>query len=229
MYGSEWDIVVDEVVRQFNLFVDWFQALAIPAQALVGLFLFFGFVAVAYVIYGSIWITIQSVKFSLLITGISVYVTFVTLGLPLVAISGPKKIPGYWSRAGENVKWFVARMYPVKGDHKHHVESVTYTTASQPAAAQNPPVVIIKEPKSKAAPVVQQSVQPEPQEYFEEPEPVVEEISVPVDPNPPAPSKASESFCPDCGASFSDRMKYVLLDKTFTFCEDCGQKIYRRD
>ena len=228
MIGSEWDTVVNYITLYWNQFIAWFQALAIPAQALVGVFLFFGVMAIAYTIYGALWITVQSVKFSLLLSGISVYMTFVTLGLPLVAISGPKNIPQYWNRAGENVKWFVARMYPVKGDHSHKVQAVTYTSQPAPIVAQNPPVVIIKKPV-KPKLVVQNPVHSEPHVHYEEPEIVVEDIPAPVKPNPPAPSNANESFCPDCGASFSDRMKYVLLDKTFTYCEDCGQKIYRRD
>ena len=224
MFGSEWDMVVNYITQYWNLFIAWFQALAIPAQVVVGVFLFFGVMAIAYTIYGALWITVQSIKFSILISGISIYLTFVTLGLPLVAISGPKRIPQYWNRAGEKVKWFVARMYPIKGEYKHNFESVTYTTRPQAVAAQNPPVVIIKGPiKAKSEPVEQKPV------HYEEPEQVVEELPAPVSPNPPAPSKASENFCPDCGASFSDRMKYVLLDKRFTFCEDCGTKIYRRD
>jgi hypothetical protein len=215
MIGSDWDTVVNYITLYWNQFIAWFQALAIPAQALVGLFLFFGAIAIAYTIYGAIWITVQSIKFSLLITGISIYLSFVIVGLPLVAISGPKKIPVYWNRAGENVKWFVARMYPLKGDYKHDVETVTYTTQSAPIAVQNSPVVIIKEPvKPKIEPVVQY----EPKE-----------VKAPIDPIPIPKSSVSESFCPNCGASFSDRMKYVLLDKSFTFCEDCGQKIYRRN
>ncbi|MHA1112556.1 MAG: hypothetical protein ACTSRE_15795 [Promethearchaeota archaeon] len=225
MINDEWDTVVNYITYYWNLFIAWFQALALPAQILVGVFLFFGVMAIAYTIYGALWITVQSIKFSILITVISVYLTFATLGLPLVAISGPKNIPSYWTKVGENVKWFVARMYPVKGGHSHKVETVTYTTQSQTPAVQNPPVVIIKESKSKAEPVVHKPVQHE----VYEPEPVVEEVPQPVSSNPPAASNTNESFCPDCGEPFSDRMKYVLLDKSFTFCEECGQKIYRRD
>jgi hypothetical protein len=209
MFGSEWDTVTYYITKYWNLFIDWFQGLDIPAQVLVGIFLLFGAIAIIYIIYGAFWITGQSIKFSILITGISLYMSVVIIALPIVAITGPKNIPGYWRKAGDNVKWFVARMYPIKGKHKQTVESVTYTTQSAPA--QNPPVVIIKE---VAKP---------------KPEPIVEEIKQTVDPNPPAPSKARESFCPDCGEPFSDRMKYVLLEKTFTFCESCGTKIYRRD
>ena len=226
MFGDEWDTVVSNISYYWNLFIDWFQALAIPAQALVGVFLFFGLMAIIYVIYGAFWIAGQSIKFSFLMTGISLYMTAVILALPIVAITGPKNIPEYWRKAGDNVKRFVARMYPIKGEHKHSIETVTYSTQSAPV--QNPPVVIIKEPlKHKSEPVVQKSFQPEP--IYQEPEPAVELIQAPVDPNPPTPSKASESFCPDCGEPFSDRMKYVLLDKSFTFCETCGTKIYRRD
>lgn len=225
MFGSEWDTVVNYITFYWNLFITWFQGLAIPAQVLVGVFLFFLAMAIIYIIYGAFWITGQSIKFAILISGISIYLSFATLGLPLVAISGPKNIPQYWTRVGENLKRFVARMYPIKGKYKHSVETITYTTQSQPAPVQNPPVVIIKESKSKAEPVVHQPVQ---QKVYEPaPKPIVEKVPPPVNPNPP--SKASESFCPDCGEPFSDRMKYVLLDKSFTFCEECGSKIYRRD
>jgi hypothetical protein len=221
MFGDEWDTIVYYIRYYWNLFIAWFQALDVPAQVLVGVFLFFGAMAIIYIIYGAFWIVGQSIKFSILITGISLYMSAVILALPIVAITGPKNIPVYWRKAGDNVKWFVARMYPIKGEHKHSVETVTYTTHSAPA--QSPPVVIIKEPvKSKSEPVVQQKIQ-------QVPESVIENIKQPVDPNLPAPLKARESFCPDCGEPFSDRMKYVLLDKSFTFCESCGSKIYRRD
>ena len=158
----------------------WFQALELPAQILVGVFLFFGVMAICYTIYGSLWIAVQSIKFSILIAVISIYLTFAILGFPLVAISGPKNIPGYWTKVGENVKWFVARMYPVKGEYSNKIDTVTYTTQSQPVPVQNPPVVIIKEPKSKTEPVVHKPVQQE--VYKPEPEPVVEVISQPVNP-----------------------------------------------
>ncbi len=228
MFGSDWDIIMDYIIQYWNLFIAWFQSLAIPAQALVGLFLLFGVMAIAYTIYGAFWIAIQSIKFSILIAVVSVYLTFVLLGLPLVAISGPKNIPRYWNRSEENIKWFVSRMYPVKSDGKA-VETVTYTTQHQPTAAQNAPVVIIKEPKPVVESNTQVSVQPEPQVYYKEPEPEVEEVPQYIESNPAVQSEVNESFCPHCGASFSDRMKYVLLDKRFTFCEDCGTKIYRRN
>lgn len=228
MFGSEWDTVVNYITEYWNLFIAWFQALTIPAQALVGLFLFFGVMAIAYTIYGALWITVQSIKFSILISGISIYLTFVLLGLPLVAISGPKNIPRYWNRSEENIKWFVARMYPVKNDTKSF-ETVTYTTQTLPTVVQNPPVVIIKESrKPKSEPVVQQETKSTPQAYYEEPTAEIEPPKV-IATNSSAPSNASESFCPDCGEPFSDRMKYVLLDKTFTYCEECGTRINRRE
>jgi hypothetical protein len=227
MFGSEWDTVVNYITFYWNLFIAWFQGLPIPAQVLVGVFLFFVAMAIIYMIYGAFWIAGQSIKFAILISVISIYLSFATLGLPLVAISGPKNIPQYWTRVGENVKRFVARMYPIKGKYKDSIETVTYTTQSQPTPVQNPPVVIIQEPKSKVAPIVQQSVQ---QEVYEpKPTPIVEKVPPPVVTSPSASSNARESFCPDCGEPFSDRMKYVLLDKSFTFCEECGSKIYRRD
>ncbi len=153
MMNDEWDTIVNYITQYWNLFIAWFQALALPAQILVGVFLFFGVMAIFYVIYGSLWITVQSIKFSILIAVISVYLSFALIGLPLVAISGPKNIPRYWTKVGENVKLLVARMYPVKGEYSHKVETVTYTTQSQNAPVQNPPVVIIKEPKPKAEPI----------------------------------------------------------------------------
>lgn len=232
MFDSEWETVFNYIKIYFNQFIAWFQSLELPAQILVGIFLFFGFWVVAYAIYGSLWITIQSIKFSILITFIIVYMTFVTLGLPLVAITGPKNIPQYWTRAGENVKSLVASMYPVKSDHKH-VQSVIYTTQAQPTVSQNPPIVILKESKFKNGSMVPNVVQaqtkaPEPQVNYETTESEMEEIPQIIDPNLPVPPKAIESFCPDCGEPFSDRMKYVLLEKTFTFCEQCGLKIYKR-
>ncbi|TFG19818.1 MAG: zinc ribbon domain-containing protein [Promethearchaeota archaeon] len=225
MMNDEWDTIVNYITQYWNLFIAWFQALALPAQILVGVFLFFGVMAIFYVIYGSLWITVQSIKFSILISVISIYLSFALIGLPFVAISGPKNIPRYWTKVGENVKVLVARMYPVKGEYSHKVETVTYTTQSQTVPVQNPPVVIIKEPKPKA----ELSAHQYHQQTVHAPEPVGEEVHHPMNTNPPTPSKARESFCPDCGEEFSDRMKYVLLDKSFTFCEECGSKIYRRE
>ncbi|MBN2155077.1 MAG: hypothetical protein JW776_03445 [Candidatus Lokiarchaeota archaeon] len=218
MIGSEWDTIVNYIKYYFEQFMAWFQALELPAQVLVAVLLFFGFIALAYIIYGSFWITIQSIKFSILVAGISIYITFVILGLPLVALSGVKNIPIYWTRAGENVKWFVASMYPLKADAKP-VKMVSYA----PKTSQNSPVVIIKEKNAQPKLERLQSVDygSKTEHYHQEPS---EEIPQLID-SP----KVIESFCPDCGAPFSERMKYVLSEKIFTFCEECGSKIYKRE
>ncbi|MBN2157094.1 MAG: hypothetical protein JW776_13705 [Candidatus Lokiarchaeota archaeon] len=130
---------------QFNLFLDWYVALDISAQILVGILIFMGLIAVTQIIKGVIWITKESVKASLLITFIILYLIFAGFKMAIVAIVNVKTVDNEWKHVVDNIKWLVDRFYPEKKKHKKQEPIIIQ---EQPEPVQPPQIYVIKERES---------------------------------------------------------------------------------
>ena len=207
----------------FRGFIEYFSGLELPAQILTGVLLVLLLIGVGYLIYGSLWITYQSVKISIVFTVLNIYfwVTVAVLFITLIADS--QKVGELWKLSTQNMKWFVSKAYPQKNGESLEYQKVEIETKSQ--LKPNNAVVIIKEnildnsQKSEVniSPIIESKTGekeiPLPEKRFED----EEEFE----------HKEEKYFCPNCGHSFTNRMMLVLSDKPFTFCENCGEKFYK--
>ena len=99
---------------QINLFLAWFVAQELAVQILVGVLIFMGLIAVTQIVKGVVWIAKESVKASLLISFISLYLVFAGFKIGIVAIIDVKKVNAEWEHTEKNIKWLVNRFYPEK-------------------------------------------------------------------------------------------------------------------
>ncbi len=128
---------------QFNLFLVWFAGLDLAAQILTGCLILLGLIGVIQIIKGAVWIAKESVKASLLITFIILYLMFAGFKMAIVAIVDIKRADAEWKQVVENIKWLVDRFYPVKKKHLKHKKPIV--VVEQPEPVQPPQVYVIKE------------------------------------------------------------------------------------
>ena len=71
------------MIEYYEAFIDYFMSLDLSGQILTGILIIVGLIAVGYIIYGAIWIAYQSVKFSLVLTVIAVYLSIALISINL--------------------------------------------------------------------------------------------------------------------------------------------------
>jgi hypothetical protein len=184
---------------QFNLFLDWFAAQDIAVQILVGVLIFMGLIAVTQIIKGVVWIAKESVKASLLVTFISLYLVFSGFKIAIVAIIDVKKVNAEWKHTENNIKWLINRFYPIKKKYTKK-KSEPIVVVEQPEPVKPPQVYVIKEREQTN------------QQDIQESKPDLES------------KKPQVEYCHNCGCSFSMKMFEMLHTKGFAFCDQCGAK-----
>jgi hypothetical protein len=182
---------------QFNLFLDWYVALDLAAQILVGVLIFMGLMGVTQIIKGAIWIAKESVKASLLLNFVILYLLFSGFKIAIIAIIDVKQVEKEWRHVEDNIKWLVNRFYPEK--KKYNKKNKPIVVVEQPQPVQPPQVYVIKERDTASKTEIPPKYEPE----SKTPQP---------------------EYCHNCGSSFSMKMFEMLHTKGFAFCDQCGAK-----
>lgn len=235
----------------YNAFLNWFVVQPISAQIITVILIIIGFIGLGYLIYGSLWITYQAVKFSIVLTVLSIYLSFAFIVIFFTLIFDYKGVDKEWTKISGSVKSFVQWAYPAKESkhahkhhkhHEHHGHVHKHVIVQQvPVQQQRPAVVIIQEKKGNGieAPQAVQNNQNAKvsnlqQSYAIPKQRIVqddfdEDLDEDLGDSEVDVKEKQKMYCPNCGTEFTPRMTATLAEKSFTFCEACGEKFFRRN
>lgn len=222
------ELITDDWVQTasnlYTAFIEWFMTLQYPGQIMTGVLMILALIAVGYILYGTVWLAYQIVKASILFSIIVVYLTIVWMIISIeivFTIFGAiekERVVHTWNMAGYHIKNLLFKAYPsekreaptrpvMKGSENQG--KLSYPTKNPTAT----PVIIVEE----EAPVSETGNRVDAKQQNSGSNTEVETPELP------------KFFCPNCGIEFSPRMIDRLKSNTYTFCEACGEKFYRRD
>lgn len=96
----------------YNAFIGWFTGLDFPAQIIMGIFIVLSLVATGYLVYGILWLAYQAVKFSIVVSVMSVVLAAICIKMCLVLILSSENLESEWHSSLENLKWSWYFAYP---------------------------------------------------------------------------------------------------------------------
>ena len=120
-----------------------------------------GLIGVTQIIKGAIWIAKESVKASLLIVFVVLYLVFAGFKIAIVAIINVKQVEQEWKHVEDNIKWLISRFYPEKKKYKKKSKPVVIV--EQPQPVQPPQVYVIKEREKQEEKVESEPEEPQPE------------------------------------------------------------------
>ncbi|MBD3350329.1 MAG: hypothetical protein GF364_02480 [Candidatus Lokiarchaeota archaeon] len=224
----------------YNAFLEWFVSLEVSAQIITGILIVLGLIAVGYIIYGTLWLSYQIVKASIIFSIIVTYLSIVLVILlieSVFAIFGlleKEHLENQWAHISYHVKYIIAKTYPTKdgklpekpvakvSQKPAKVEKPIHQHISAQDHVNNAPVIILKR-KSQEAKTEDEDVRIQAEDVGQN-----DLVETPVEAQDDN-GYGKKYFCPNCGMEFSMGMLNILKDRAYTFCEVCGEKFYQRD
>ena len=217
------------MIEYYEAFIEYFMGLNLSGQILTGILIIVGLIATGYIIYGAIWIAYQSIKFSVILTVIVIYLVIALVTVSISAIANEGNIGKLWSKKSQDIQKIISSAYNFD---KSPVES--HKSVKKPKFNTAPPVIILEQTKDlSTTSTLDKKIIPKTkidENYATDIEEIypIQEQKIKIS-DEEIQSLKKQGFCPNCGNKFTPKMQNVLDEMSFTFCESCGEKFYKRD
>jgi len=132
-------LLPNNMIEYYEAFLDYFMGLSLSAQILTGFLIIIGLVAIGYIIYGSLWITYQSIKFSIVLSVICIYLVFASINIAISLITDVENVGILWSKTSHGIQKIISDTY----NFDKNTPAEPKVSAVIKPRKPSPPVIII--------------------------------------------------------------------------------------